>query len=102
MKYAEEVMFFLEDDGIIDTDERRHLERKRIKLGISEEQATKIEASMSLSALSEDEQEYYDAVKEELMDGVIPDSSRRLLERYRNRMGISAERAREIEMKLTK
>lgn len=57
---------------------------------------------MSLSALSEDEQEYYDAVKEELMDGVIPDSSRRLLERYRNRMGISAERAREIEMMLTK
>lgn len=102
MKYAEEVMFFLEDDGIIDTDERRHLERKRIKLGISEEQAAKIESNMSLSALSEDEQEYYDAVKEELMDGVIPDSSRRLLERYRNRMGISAERAREIEMMLTK
>lgn len=102
MKYAEEVMFFLEDDGIIDTDERRHLERKRIKLGISEEQAAKIEASMSLSALSEDEQEYYDAVKEELMDGVIPDSSRRLLERFRTRMGISAERAREIEMMLTK
>ena len=96
--YAEEVKFCLEDDGIIDDSERRLLERKRIKLGISEDRAAEIENSLSQPQLTEDELEYLEAVKDETADGSIPESSRKLLDRLSKRMGISEERAKEIEM----
>lgn len=95
--YAEEVKFFLEDDGVIDDSERRLLERKRIKLGVSQERAAEIE-SLLQPQLTEDEKEYLEAVKEELVEGMIPDASRRLLDRLRKRMDISDERAKEIEI----
>lgn len=94
--YAEEVKFCLED-GTIGDKERRFLERMRIKLGISPERAGEIEESMQKPQLTEDEQEYLDAVKDEIVDGIIPDSSRRLLNRLRHSMDISEERAEEIE-----
>ena len=94
--YAEEVKFCLED-GAIGDKERRFLERMRTKLGISPERAAEIEKSLQRPQLTEDEQEYLDAVKEEIVDGVIPDSSRRLLSRLRRSMNISEERAKEIE-----
>lgn len=96
--YAEEVKFCLEDDGMIDDSERRLLERKRIKFGISQERAAEIENSLLQSQLTEDEQDYLEAVKEELVEGMIPDASRRLLDRLRKRMDISDERAKEIEI----
>ena len=95
--YAEEVKFCLEDDGVIDDSERRLLERKRIKFGISQKRAAEIENSLLQSQLTEDEQEYLEAVKEELDGGKIPEASRRLLERLRKRMDVSDERAKEIE-----
>ena len=96
--YAEEVKFCIEDDGMIDDSERRLLERKRIKFGISQERAAEIENSLLRPQLTEDEQEYLEAVKEELVGGMIPDASRRLLDRLRKRMDISNERAKEIEI----
>ncbi len=96
--YAEEVRFCLEDGNVIDEAERRLLERKRIKWGISEERATEIERFIQQPNLTEDEQEYLDAVKDELVDGKIPEASRRLLDRLRKRMDISDERAKEIEI----
>ena len=96
--YAEEVKFCLEDDGVIDDSERRLLERKRIKFGISQKRAAEIENSLLQSQLTEDEQEYLEAVKEELVGGKIPEASRRLLERLRKRMDVSDERAKEIEI----
>ena len=96
--YAEEVKFCLEDDGVIDDSERRLLERKRIKLGISQKCAAEIENSLLQPQLTEDEQEYLEAVKEELVGGKIPEASRRLLERLKKRMDISEERAKEIEI----
>lgn len=96
--YAEEVKFCLEDDGVIDDSERRLLERKRIKFGISQKRAAEIENSLLQSQLTEDEQEYLEAVKEELVGGKIPEASRRLLERLRKRMEVSDERAKEIEI----
>lgn len=98
LEYAEEVKFCLEDDGIIDDSERRLLERKRIKFGISQKRAAEIEKSLLQSQLTEDEQEYLEAVKEELVGGKIPEASRRLLERLRKRMDVSDERAKEIEI----
>lgn len=96
--YAEEVKFCLEDDGVIDDSERRLLERKRIKFGISQKRAAEIEKSLLQFQLTEDEQEYLEAVKEELVGGKIPESSRRLLDRLRKRMDVSDERAKEIEV----
>ena len=97
LDYAEEVKFCLEDDGIIDDSERRLLERKRIKLGISQERATEIENVLVQPQLTEDEKDYLEAVKDEITDGVIPEASRKLLNRLRKRMDISEERANEIE-----
>ena len=95
--YAEEVKFCLED-GTIGDKERRFLERMRTKLGISSERATEIEESLQKPQLTEDEQDYLDAVKDEIMDGMIPESSKRLLNRLRKSLNISEERAKEIEM----
>ncbi len=94
--YAEEVKFCLED-GTIGDKERRFLERMRTKLGISSERATEIEESLQKPQLTEDEQDYLDAVKDEIMDGMIPESSKRLLNRLRKSLNISEERAKEIE-----
>ena len=95
--YAEEVKFCLED-GAIGDKERRFLDRMRTKLGISPERATEIEESLLKPQLTEDEQDYLDAVKDEIMDGMIPESSKRLLNRLRKSLNISEDRAKEIEM----
>ncbi len=94
--YAEEVKFCLED-GTIGDKERRFLERMRIKLGISPERALEIEKSLQQPQLTEDEQEYLEAVKDEIVDGSIPEPSRKLLNRFRRSLDISEERASKIE-----
>lgn len=94
--YAEEVRFCLED-GTIGDKERRFLERIRIKLGISPERAAEIEETLQKPQFTEEEQEYLDAIKDEIVGGSIPESSRRLLNRLRRSMDISEERAEEIE-----
>ena len=98
LEYAEEVRFCLEDDGAIDESERRLLERKRVKFGISQERAAEIEKSLVQPQLTEDELDYLEAVKDEVENGQILETSRRLLERLRNRIGITEERAKEIEL----
>lgn len=98
--YAEEVKFCLED-GAIGDKERRFLERMRTKLGISPERAAEIEESFHQPQFTEDEQEYLDAVREELVDGGIPESSRKLLNRLRRSMDISDERSVELEKYVT-
>ena len=94
--YAEEVKFCLEDGDIGDK-ERKSLERMRIKLGISPERAAEIEASLQKPLLTEDEQEYLEVVKDQIIDGTIPESSRKILNRWRQRLNISEERASDIE-----
>jgi hypothetical protein len=96
LSYAEEVKFCLED-GAIGEKERRFLERMRTKLGISPERAAEIEESLQKPQLTEEEQEYLDAVYDEIVNGAIPESARRLLDRLRRSMDISEERAKEIE-----
>lgn len=94
--YAEEVKFCLED-GAIGEKERRFLERMRTKFGISMERAMEIEKSLQEPQLTENEQKYLDAVKDEIVDGEIPESAKRLLGRFRLSLDISEERAAEIE-----
>ncbi len=96
-QYKEEVMFCLEDDGYIDEQERKLLERKRIKFGIAPERAAEIE-EMCQPQLTEDEQEYIETYRDLLSDGRdISERERRILERQRKSLGISEKRANELE-----
>lgn len=96
-EYLEELKTCLEESGDISANERRLLERLRKHLGISEERAIELEESLKPS-LTDDEKEYWEEYKLCLEDGGdISASERRLLDKLRNRLGISEERAREIE-----
>ena len=99
MSYKEEVEFCLEDESEIDAHSRKFLERKRQKLGLSEERAQEIEnmVKASLVSFTDEEKEYMEALEDVIEDGVIPDNVRRLLERERKSLGISEERAKELE-----
>lgn len=100
-KYIEELEFILED-GSIGESERRFLERKRIKFGISTERAVELEASIKKSlSLTEEEHEYLELYKEYSEVGEITDRVRRLLDRELKSLGISKERANEIESSLS-
>jgi 3-oxoacyl-[acyl-carrier-protein] synthase-3 len=69
----------------------------REKFNISEERAKELEEMCTQPQLTEDEKEYLEAIKEEITDGIIPERSRRLLERLRLSMDIDEDRANEIE-----
>lgn len=99
MAYKEEVEFCLEDASEIDALSRKFLERKRQKLGLSETRAQEIEdmVKASLVSFTDEEKEYMEALDDVIEDGVIPDNVRRLLERERKSLGISEERAKELE-----
>ena len=99
LAYKEEVEFCLEDAPEIDAHSRKFLERKRQKLGLSETRALEIEdmVKASLVSFTDEEKEYMEALDDVIEDGVIPDNVRRLLERERKSLGISEERAKELE-----
>ena len=99
LAYKEEVEFCLEDASEIDAHSRKFLERKRQKLGLSETRALEIEdmVKASLVSFTDEEKEYMEALDDVIEDGAIPDNVRRLLERERKSLGISEERAKELE-----
>ena len=84
-------------DGTISERDRKMLEKLRIRLDISEERAKELEEVCLNPQLSKDEQEYLEMYKEYVADGEISERDRRMLEKMRNRMGISEEKAKEIE-----
>ena len=94
-KYKEEILFCLEDNGSISEEDRRYLERKRKKLGITETRALEIE-QQTVPSLTDNEKEYLETYKELAANG-ITDRTRRLLEREREALDITKERATEIE-----
>ncbi len=94
-KYKEEVIFMLED-GDIDDAARRMLERKRVKLGISEERAVLIESQLKPS-LTDEEKEYIETFKEICIDGEISPRIRKMLDREADSLGISKDRASQLE-----
>ena len=96
--YLDELKACLEEGCEISPNERRLLERLREKLGITPERAKELEDSLSAPQLTDEEKEYLDEYKaciEE--DGEISPNERRLLNRIRESLGISEERANEIE-----
>ena len=74
------------------------LDRFRKSLGITEARAKELEASVN--NMSDDEKEYQEELKACLEDGTISDRERRLLNRIRKSLGITEERAKEIEDRL--
>lgn len=103
-KYREDLIFALDDDGRIDEDERKMLERKRINYGIEADLASLIENEVVTGLdnfFSVNEAEYLDEIKcivEE--EGEVSESNRRLLNRLREKLNISVERAFELEASL--
>lgn len=95
-EYLEEIKACLADDGTISDRERRILNRLRDSLGISEQRARELEDSLN-KGLTDDEKEYLDALKDSLVDGVISNRERRLLDKLRASLGISEARAKELE-----
>lgn len=97
-EYLEEIKACLEEDGEISSKERRLLDRLRKSLGITEARAKELEDS--IDDMSDDEKEYQEELKACLEDGTISDRERRLLNCIRKSLGISEERAKEIEDRL--
>lgn len=95
--YKEEVLFLLADGAIGDV-ERRLLDRKRIKLGLTAERAAEIESACSTGTLSESEKEYVETYRDLVLDGNVSDRARRILDREAEQLGISASRAHELEI----
>ena len=96
-EYLDNIREFFEDDAEITPRERKMLDRIRQSLGISEERAKELEASLAKPQLTEDEQEYIEAYREYLVDGSIDEKSRKRLDIFRKGLGISEERATELE-----
>lgn len=101
-QYKEEILFMLDDDGIIDEKERRILNRLKDKLGITDEKANKLENEiLSLKIYTPNEKEYIEEYKEFLNDGEITEKERRILNRFATRLELTAERVSELENSLS-
>lgn len=95
--FKEEVLFCLEDDGTLSDTDRKYLERKRVKLGLSEERANEIIEQL-LPSLTSEEQEYLETYKEMVgEDGEVTPRVRRMLDREANALGIDEKRQLELE-----
>lgn len=97
-EYLDEIKACLEDDGEISARERRLLDKLCLSLGISAERAAELEAiATGTPALTDSEKEYFSELKECMSDGIISDRERRLLNRIRQSLNITEERAAFIE-----
>lgn len=94
-EYLGNIKEFLEDDAEITPRERRMLDRIRQRLGISEERAAELEASLK-PQLTEDEQEFLEMYREYAEKGEITEKERRRLDKFADALGISEQRINEI------
>lgn len=94
--YLDNLKELLEDDAEITPRERKMLDRIRQNLGISEERAKELEASLT-PQLTEDEQEYLEMYREYASEGEITEKQRSRLNKFAAALGISEERIEELE-----
>ncbi len=99
-KYLDEVKFCLEDSTVIDAPARKFLDRLCKRYEITPERAAEIE-EMAQPKLTDDEAEYVDAIKDALKEGEISPRVRKLLNRLRDSLDISEERAQELEKSIS-
>ena len=97
-EFLNEVRFCIEDDGIIDNSEQIFLNKTREKLGLTEERAKELQESLLKPQFTENEKEYINALSELMIDGQIPESAQRIIERYRKLYEVSSQRAEELEL----
>ena len=95
-EYLENLKEFLEDDAEITPRERKMLDRIRQSLGISEERAAELEASLK-PQLTEDEQEYVEMYSDYMKSGEISEKERRRLDKFAAALGIDNNRKKELE-----
>lgn len=97
-EYIQEVKECIAEFGEIGGSSRRLLSRIQNSLGITDERAAELEASLAPS-LTEDESAYLEEYKLSLEEsgGTLSDMDRRLLNRLRGKLDITEERAAEIE-----
>ena len=96
-EYLDNIKEFLEDDAEVTPRERKMLDCIRQRLGITEERAKELEASLSAPQLTEDEQEYLDMYREYAEEGDITEKARRRLDKFAAALGISEDRINELE-----
>lgn len=84
-------------DGEISERERRLLERLRVKCGISPKRSIELEKQLKEPQFSTEEKEYLEAYQEVSTDGLVSEKEHRILDRLRSMLGITEERAKEIE-----
>lgn len=97
-QYMEEVRFMLDDNGMIDERERMMLDRMTNVLGISPERAQQLEMLVSSeNGLTKEEKEYIEKYKVFIENGEVSDREQQMLIRFANLLGISEERALELE-----
>ncbi len=89
-------------DGAISESERRLLDKLRDKLGVSVYRAKELEDAFVKPMLSSEETEYLEEYKAVSKDGQVSENERRLLDKLRVVLGLSHERAKELEEKASK
>mgnify|MGYP002674073935 CR=1 FL=1 len=95
--FFDEVKFCLEEENTLSDTDKKYLDRKRTKLGLSPERAEEI-IQMCLPTLSAKEQEYMDTFHELVATAEdISPKIRRILDREAESLGISEERKVELE-----
>lgn len=101
-EFLNEVRFCLDDDGIIDSEEQGYLDKVSQKLGLPQTKAQELQNSLISPQITDNERKYIEAISKLTIDGKIPSSSLRIVERYRKLYEVSSQRAEELELYINK
>lgn len=97
-EFLNEVRFCLDNDGIIDSEEQVYLDKVSQKLGLTQTKAQELQNSLISPLLTDYEKKYIEVISKLTIDGKIPPSSQRLVEKYRELYEVSSQRAEELEL----
>lgn len=97
-EFLNEVRFCLDNDGIIDSEEQGYLDKVSQKLGLTQTKAQELQNSLISPQLTDNEKEYIETISKLTIDGKIPPSSQRFVEKYRELYKVSSQRAEELEL----
>ena len=101
--YLNQLKVLMDDGANLTPRELKILDRVRESLGISVERAKELKDYLLNPQLTDKEQQYLDSIKEFLDDETeLSSRERKMLERIRESLGISEDRAREIEGMISK
>lgn len=95
-RYKEDVLFMLEDDSVIDKNERKILNRKIKKYGLTESVAINAEKEVISNLFSENELLYIEELKDIMEEGEITEAELKILDRYAKKFGLNKETKEKI------